>query len=219
MSSRFGVLFDMDGVIVDSNPWHKKALDIFFDKHKIVLAPGDLETKLWGRANKDWIPAIMGKSLTLKQVQKLSEEKEAIYRDIYKDHVASVNGLETFLENLKAAEVLTTVSTSAITSNVRFILEETALERFFDAIIDERGFSTGKPDPEVYLNSAMAIDVIPSRCIVIEDSLAGVTSGQAAGMKVIGITTTHSAEELKSCDLVINDFTGLSVMQLENLFM
>lgn len=219
MEDQIAVLFDMDGVIVDSNPWHKKALDIFFQRNNLKVSEEDLKTKLWGRANKDWIPDIFDVKLSKEEVRSLSLEKEAIWREIYEGSVEPVKGLEAFLEQLKEAKVLATVSTSATTENVKFVLEATAFERFFDAIIDERSFSVGKPDPEVYLTSAMALGIGPEHCIVIEDSLSGVKAGKAAGMKVIGITTTHSKAELSDCDSVIDDFTQLSVQDLNALLM
>lgn len=91
-----------------------------------------------------------------------------------------------------------------------FTLEKTDTAHFFDTILDESFVTRGKPDPEIYLKTAAALSMPAGRCIVFEDSLSGVQSARAAGCKVVGITTTHTAAELANTDLVISDFSNLS---------
>jgi len=207
-------LFDMDGVIVDSNPAHTRALRQFCEKHGHHLTEQQLKEKIYGRANKDWIPNVFG-PLPKEQVQAYAWEKEALYRELYTD-IEEVSGLTAFLSKIKAAGLKCAVATSAPRVNVDFTLEKTGTMSFFPVILDEAHVNRGKPDPEIYLNTAAAVGFDPSKCIVIEDSLSGTMAAKGAGCKVIGITTTHTAAELGAVDLVIDDFEGLDPLSIIN---
>lgn len=214
---KFAVLFDMDGVIIDSNPFHKIALREFCKKHGHDLTEENLREKIYGRTNKEWIPNVFG-PLPIDVSARYAEEKEAMFREIYKDDVKPVAGLISFLEDLHQHKIPKTISTSAPRSNVDFTLHHIPIGKYFEAILDEAFVTRGKPDPEIYLKSAAALGFEAERCVVIEDSLSGVLAGKAAGCKVIGITTTHTPEELSNTDLIISDFTSLKAADLEQLF-
>ncbi len=201
-------IFDMDGVIADSNPYHKIALRQFCEQHGYRLTETDLREKIYGRTNKDWIPAVFGE-IDAELVRAFAREKEDLFREIYAPHIQPVPGLVEFLEKLEQAGIPRAVGTSAPRENVDFTLEKTATMRFFDVILDESFVSKGKPDPEIYRKTAAALRLPPERCIVFEDSFAGVEAARAAGSRVIAITTTHSREEFPSADIVIDDFKGL----------
>jgi len=213
----YAVLFDMDGVIIDSNPAHKIALKEFCKQHGHELTEEHLREKIYGRTNKDWIPNVFG-PLPAEVVSRYGEEKEALFREIYKHDVKPVEGLISFLEELQKHEIPKAIATSAPRSNVDFTLAYTHTEKYFQAFLDEAFVTRGKPDPEIYIKAATALGFDPKQCVVIEDSLSGVQAGIAAGCKVIGITTTHTAEELANCDLIISDFTTLKAIDLFNLF-
>ena len=93
---------------------------------------------------------------------------------------------------------------------VDFTLSKTNLGAYFPVILDESFVDHGKPNPEIYLKVAAALNMDPKNCIVLEDSLSGVAAGKGAGCKVIGVTTTHSREELAETDYIIDDFYGLN---------
>lgn len=216
--NNFAVIFDMDGVIVDSNPTHKISLDIFTKKYGFLLSDEEMKTRLWGRTNKDWISDLFkAKNLTPQEVKSLGDEKEKIFREIYKKTIVPVNGLEKFLKILKVNHVKIAIATSAPSENVDFVLEKIGLRDYFPVILDESFIQKGKPDPEVYIKTAKALGLPNSKCIVIEDSLSGIQAGKDSGSKVIGITTTHSKEELFRTDLVINNFDELSFDKLFEL--
>ena len=98
-----------------------------------------------------------------------------------------------------------------------FTLSRTGTEKYFDIILNDTFVTHSKPHPEIYLKCAEALGLSNKQCVVIEDSLSGVQAGKAAGSKVIGITTTHPANELADCDLVIDDFDDLSVEKVKSL--
>jgi len=205
---KFAVLFDMDGVLVDSNPFHKIALKQFCKNHGIDLTEDQLREKIYGRANKDWIPNVFG-AIDPKLAKQYADEKEALFREIYQHDIRPVDGLIDFLRLLERAGISKAIATSAPRANVDFTLEKTGTQGYFKTILDEAFVTRGKPDPEIYLLTAQAVGLPPEQCVVIEDSLSGVKAGKGAGCKVIGITTTHTKEELSETDMVIDNFRDL----------
>lgn len=200
------LIFDMDGVIVDSNPFHKKAWQQFCASHQCDLSDEDMERYIYGKTNHDAIRHVFGE-VSAAQEEKYTQQKEALYRDLSKPHLAAVSGLSKFLAEAKSKGVPMAVGTSAPPENVDFVLDGLRLRHYFKVIVDVTMVKNGKPDPEVYLLVAQKLDVNPADCTVFEDSLSGIKAGRAAGMRVIGITTTHSKAELAPlCDEVIDDF-------------
>ena len=216
MSKPFALLFDMDGVIVDSNPAHKIALQKFASQHGYDLDEQQLREKIYGRTNKEWITNLFG-VLPADTLQQYAHEKEAMYREIYKDDIQPVKGLVAFLDMLEANNIAKAIGTSAPRVNVDFSLSSTNLQNYFSIILDDTFVTHGKPDPEIYIKCADAVGLPNAQCIVVEDSLSGVTAGKRAGSKVIGITTTHTKEELSEADLIITDFDELTLEKLQQL--
>ena len=199
----------MDGVIVDSNPFHKISLRQFCARYGFDLTEEDLLKKIYGRTNKEWIPNLFGK-LPSEQVKAYGAEKEALFREIYKEDIVALKGLEVFLKLVQKAGFPLAIGTSAPRDNVDFTLSKTNLNDYFPVILDETFVDHGKPNPEIYLKTAAALDKDPKDCIVFEDSLSGVAAGKAAGCKVVGVTTTHTPDELAETDYVIDDFLDLN---------
>jgi beta-phosphoglucomutase len=216
MNKNLGVIFDMDGVIVDSNPYHKIALQQFCARHGKQLTETYLIEKIYGRTNKEWITNVFG-NLAPAQLRAYTEEKEALYRDLYKKDIKPVKGLVKFLNRLNEHKIPRCIGTSAPRSNVDFTLSGTHLEKYFEIILDDTFVNLGKPNPEIYIKSCQALGLPPDQCIVVEDSLSGIRAGKAAGAKVIGVTTTHNAQEMKETNMVIDDFDSLTVEILEKL--
>lgn len=214
----FAIIFDMDGVIVDSNPFHRKVLTQFCQKHAHFLSEDQMKTKVFGRTNKDWLTDLFGGNITPYQIKKYEEEMESQFREIYTPYVKPIKGSIRFLDLLRKNNITRAVATSAPKSNVDFILKKTRTAQYFETIITGDSIENSKPHPEIYLKTVEDIDSIPEKCIVIEDSLSGVVAARKAGCKVVGITTTHSNQELASTDWIINDFDKIKLENLEALF-
>ncbi len=208
LMNSFAFVFDMDGVIVDTNPYHKIALRQFAEKYGYQLSEEELIKKIYGRTNKEWIPNLFGRSLSPTEVNKYGEEKEKLFRDLYEKDIVEVAGLTRFLEQALQLNIPLAIGTSAPRSNVDFVLEKTGIGKYFPVILDESHVSHGKPNPEIYVNCAAALHFLPSQCIVFEDSLSGVAAARSAGSPVVGLSTTHSLEELGT-KVVMNDFTTM----------
>jgi beta-phosphoglucomutase len=210
---RVAFIFDMDGVIVDSNPFHKLSLKQFCKKYGHELSEEQLIEKIYGRTNKDWLPNVFG-NLDDVQLRRYAEEKEALFRELYKNDIKLVDGFGEFLKKLDDKKIPRAIATSAPRANVDFTLSKTGTELLFPIILDDSFVSQGKPNPEIYLKAAASLEFEPENCIVFEDSLSGVKAGKAAGCKVVGITTTHTPQELKETDFVISNFVGLDPQKL-----
>jgi HAD superfamily hydrolase (TIGR01509 family) len=200
-------IFDMDGVLVDSNPTHKIALKQFCKKHGYDLSEKDLREKIYGRTNRDWLLNLFGK-LDDATIRAYAEEKEALFRELYVD-IKPLDGLRSFLERVEAAGIPKAIATSAPRANVDFTIIRTNISNFFPVILDDSFVTVGKPDPQIYLKSAATLGLPPAQCVVFEDSLSGVMAGKRAGCKVVGVTTTHTREELAETDMNIDNFEAL----------
>jgi beta-phosphoglucomutase family hydrolase len=214
MKEKFAVLFDMDGVIIDSNPYHKDAWLAFCRRYNVVLKEEDVPRYIYGKTNKAALVDVFQREFSPEESFRMSEEKEAIYRDLHRADISLIKGLDSLLKGFQQHEVPLAVCTNAPVANLDFMLEETGIRPYFKVLIDASKVSKGKPDPEIYLKAAELLQVPPSRCIVMEDSTVGVEAGLRAGMKVVGITTTHSRQELAHTHLVIDDFDELTVEKL-----
>jgi HAD superfamily hydrolase (TIGR01509 family) len=212
-------IFDMDGVIIHSNPYHKIALHQFCEKYGYHLTEEELRARIYGRTNKQWITNLFGHTLSSKELEHYAEEKEGMFRELMKNDIQPLAGLRDFLDQLDKHHLARAIGTSAPRSNVDFVMAGTHLTAYFPTILDDSFVEHGKPHPEIYLKCAAALGYAPENCIVFEDSLSGVAAGKASGAKVVGVATTHTFEELKETDYVIKDFFGLDVIDLmKNLF-
>lgn len=202
-----GFIFDMDGVVVDNHSFHFKAWMDFAKKYNFQLNDEIYRDKFNGKTNADLFKMIFG-DISSEQIEKYSFEKESQYRSIYESEMKPLKGLVDFLDFLVAHRYKIALGTSAPTANVDFTLDKLFLRKYFSTIVDGPQVNKGKPDPEVYLKCAMKLDLDPKDCVVFEDSLAGLESGQKAGCKILGVATSHKAFELHAfTNLVIHDFT------------
>lgn len=215
---QFALLFDMDGVIIDSNPAHKITIQQFCKTYNKNLTDDEMRQHIYGRTNKEWIRHLFGEDLPDDQLKKYADEKESLFRDYYKKDIKPVTGLIDFLKLLHANKIPLAIGTSAPAANVQFVFENMDIQKYFSAVLDESHVSIGKPNPEIYLKAAKELGKDPKECIVVEDSLSGVEAGKRAGCKVIGVTTTHTPAELHRADKTIADFSSLTLADLDNLF-
>ena len=133
MKSPFAILFDMDGVLIDSNPIHKIALKQFCKEHGHDLTEQQLHDKIYGRTNTDWIPNLFP-NIDEQTLQRFADQKEALFRKLYETSIKPLKGLVTFLEKLDMHNVSRAIGTSAPRANVDFTLAKTGTEKYFQTI-------------------------------------------------------------------------------------
>lgn len=200
-------IFDMDGVVVDNHKYHYQAWKAFADKYNFNLTPEIYRDRFNGKTNADLFPMIFGE-VTQEKMQKYADEKEGMYKKIYLEHMKAHTGLIDFLEFLKKKKIKIALGTSAPTSNVDFTLDNLKLRHYFEVIVDGSQVDKGKPDPQVYQLCALKLGVSPGDCVVFEDSLAGLESGERAGCRIVGVATSHEVYELEGkTSMIIHDFT------------
>jgi HAD superfamily hydrolase (TIGR01509 family) len=155
--------------------------------------------------------------ITGEELAKLEYEKEAMFREIYKEKVETISHYLEFLNELKSRGFKTAVATSAPRANLDLIISTLQIKDKMDSMMSSEDVTFHKPNPEVYLKSAERVGVSASDCVVFEDSFSGVTAGLNAGMKVVGVLSTHTKEELPPCDFYINDYSELNVDKILEL--
>jgi len=202
-------IFDMDGTMINNAEYHKRAWQEFLRRHDIELTGEEFKQKVSGKMNDQILELVFGKKLDAKTERSFAEDKEALYRELFKHDIQEIAGLSKVIAELHMRGIRTAIATSAPAKNRDFALKELELEGEFEVIIGEEHISQGKPDPEVYLVAARALKVAPSECLVFEDSLPGVVSGKSAGMTVVGILSSHTADELHGTDYAVTDFTEI----------
>ncbi|HBB38322.1 MAG TPA: HAD family phosphatase [Candidatus Magasanikbacteria bacterium] len=206
------IIFDIDGTMIDNMPIHKHAWREFCARKNIVLTDDDFRNKVSGLRNDQICKNLFGDDISDEDIEAYAAEKEAVYREIYKPYIKEVPGLTNVLERLKEKNLKLAIATTAPKENRKFVLEALNMQDSFDIILGEEDVQKGKPNPEIYLKTAGLLKVDPTTCLVFEDSPVGVASAKNAGMTVVGITTSHSAEELKDADIIIEDFTELELV-------
>jgi len=184
------LLFDMDGVIVDSNPLHREAWEVFNRRYGLETTEA-MHESMYGKRNDDIVRGFYGADLPHDEVIARGAAKEALYREMAGTRLEQmlVPGLRDFLEEYRNAPM--GLASNGEPANVELILENAGLRRYFQAIVDGHQVVNPKPDPEIYLKVAEILQVAPANCIVFEDSSAGVQAGLSAGMRVVGLCTTH----------------------------
>jgi beta-phosphoglucomutase family hydrolase len=197
------IILDMDGVIIDSNPVHRQAWSIYNRRFGIETDEA-MQQRMYGKRNDEIVRDFLGPGLTDDQIREHGAAKERLYRELMARDVsgALVPGVRDFL--MRYADAPLAVATNAEPENVDFVLDGAGLRRYFRIVVDGAQVRNPKPDPEIYLRTAERLEVPPGDCIVFEDSLPGLEAARNAGMRTVGVTTTHA--ELPDADLAIDNF-------------
>lgn len=218
MKNKIAVIFDMDGVICHTNPYHSVAFKEFFLKRGLNPTEEEFALHMFGKSNSYILKHFLKREVVGDEFLLMEEEKEGLFREIYEPHVAPVTGYLQFFDNLKENQVVTGVATSAPRANLDLIFSKVLIGERMGSILASEDVTKHKPDPEVYLKSAANLEMDPSQCVVFEDSFSGVTAALNAGMKVVGVLTSHTANELPPCNLYIDNYEGLTFEKIKSLF-
>ena len=183
------LLFDMDGVIVDSNPMHRQAWEIFNRRYGVETTMA-MHERMYGKRNDEIVRDFFGDALSEAEVAERGFAKEALYREMVAGRIEEmlVPGLRNFLERHR--DLPMGLASNAEPENVALFLDGAGLQPYFGAVVDGHQVARPKPFPDIYLRAAKILNTEPENCIVFEDSHSGVAAGLAAGMRVIGLGTT-----------------------------
>ena len=214
----YGFIFDMDGVVIDSNPYHKIAWGKFLSGQGIPCDDELFDNVLSGRTGPTSLRMLFGEELSEEKLERFLEEVDTNYQTILRDteDVMPIAGIHEFLDQISSNGYRLALATSAPTLNIELGLQKLKLENRFEHIVGKVDVTHGKPHPEVYLTALERLGLPARNCIVFEDSRAGIRSALKAGIKVVGIASGHSREELldEGVSLVADDFTGLELEEV-----
>ncbi|HID06362.1 MAG TPA: HAD family phosphatase [Armatimonadetes bacterium] len=210
------VIFDLDGVLVDSSEFHYKAWQIWSAEQGVTMSY-EFFRETFGMINEKIIPQLIPRPLSREEIQELSERKEALFRQVARGKLEPLPGAVELVRGLQHAGYRLAIGSSTPRKNIDVVLESIGLADAFPVRIAAEDVKHGKPDPEVFFKAAQAIGVPPRRCVVIEDAVAGVDAAKRAGMKAIAITITHPRERLMHADIVVDSLTEVTVNMVEQL--
>lgn len=214
-----GVLFDMDGVLVNNLEVHRAAFAEFFRRYGVERSFEEL-SRVFGKGNDDIMGELMPRDVVERVgIRELGHEKEAIYREIYAPTITPQPGLLTFLDECEAEGLKCAVGSSGYRANVDFVLDKCNIERYFDYAVAGDEVTRCKPDPEIYLTAAAKLGLRADECVVFEDAEAGIEAAKRAGMRVVALATTFNRDFLETtdADYIIDDFRGITVDKLREI--
>jgi beta-phosphoglucomutase family hydrolase len=210
-----GVIWDMDGVLVDTSQFHFQAWSRALSERGIPLTRESFRTT-FGMNNAGILTVLLRQPPPPDLLADISDRKERLFRRAVRGRVQLLPGVLTWLERLKAAGVQQAIASSAPPANIDALVDELGLRTYFDAIVSGSDLP-GKPDPAVFLKAARLIGAPPERCVVVEDAIAGVGGALRAGMKCIAVTTTNTAQALKKADVIVERLDALPLDTFERL--
>ena len=210
-----GIIFDMDGTIVDSLPYHYEAWKIFFSENKVENFSEKLN-EYKGGGTLDLMRTVYGNQYSKKELKKMSEDKEKIFRKIYKGEIKQILGFKKFLGELKSKDIMIGLASNAIRKNVSMIINELEIYDYFDSIICGDEVINGKPNPEMFNETIDRFNINKDECLIFEDSLEGILAAKNSGVKVIGITSSSSNKVLKDagCVMSISDYLDFKLSDI-----
>jgi beta-phosphoglucomutase len=200
------VLWDLDGTLVDSEEYHWRAWrDTMAAEGVPITREQFLAT--FGQRNDSIVPQLLGSDLTAERVERIGEAKEVCYRQLVRERgLAPLPGAAEWVERLKEDGWLQAIASSGPRRNVEVVLEALRFTASFQAIVSAEDVEHGKPDPEVFLVAASRLGVEPSRCVVVEDAVAGIEAARRAGMRNIGLSRGGTP---LAADVVVGSLAGL----------
>ena len=202
-------IFDLDGTMFDNHAYHQQACILLCEKYGLKLTKQEFSERFVGKTTRDFVIELFG-DLPEEEIAAYDYEKEALYRELYKNDIEPINGLVEFLQALATNGYTLGVATSAPIENLTFTLRALSIETLFDSLLCISDVERPKPDPEIYLKSMDNLKVSVSKTIIFEDSGPGVEAAQKAKATVIGVRTSMTEEQFGNVSMTIADYTEIS---------
>lgn len=206
---KLAVIFDMDGVLVDSYHAHFVSWSRLYDELSLPYSESDFSAD-FGRTSRDILARKFGAHMTDEQIRQLDERKEAIFRDAIRENFPAMDGAVELVDALTADGYLLGIGSSAPRENISLCLEK--LERIanFTAVVTGQDVERGKPDPQVFQLAASRLGVSPACCAVVEDAVHGIEAANRAGMTSIALVGTTDRERLAEANLIVDSLRALT---------
>jgi beta-phosphoglucomutase-like phosphatase (HAD superfamily) len=214
------LIFDMDGTMIDSMPYHQQSWVEFCRRHGIDMDVPELMRRTTGRNGAECMSELFDRPVPLAEAWALVAEKEAIYRELFSPVFTEVRGFTAFAQAALGMGLKIGVGTAGDRHNIAFAMGHLKLPFTPQAVVGGDQGLPGKPEPAIFLEAARGLSVRPSACIVFEDAPLGLEAARRAGMRAVAICTSHSATELAGPHVIASapDFAALAAQGfLENL--
>jgi len=206
-----GFIFDIDGTMIDSMPFHERSWDVFLARRGVPTAGEDFFRRTAGRTGIEVMRELFG-PLSDADAHTMVREKEAIYRELFAPEFREIAGFTAFARAAKAAGMRVACATAGDPDNIAFAIAGLRMHNFFDAAVGAHDVAHGKPEPDLFLLAATRIGVPPAQCLVFEDAPLGIEGARRAGMRAVAIASTIPVDELGAPAHVVaraEDFTTL----------
>jgi len=210
------IIWDMDGVIVDTAPHHFSAWQEAFRKMGVKYTEEDFR-RYFGQRNDTIIRNILGKDIPQNELDVISREKERDAREKMKQNIKPFPGVIELMKLLIEHGFKMALVSSSPPENIELVTEGLGIKNWFQTIISGEDVAEGKPSPQGFLLAARRLGIKPANCVVIEDAVAGVTAAKRAGMRCLAVTNTHSKTSLAEADLVVDTLETVSIKNLERM--
>ncbi len=218
MSNRGAVIFDMDGVLVDTYHAHYRSWLAMAEPEGLAFTEAEF-APTFGRTSREIIATFWGDGrFNDAEIAALDDRKEAAFRQLIAADFPAMPGVNQLLDDLHHAGFAMAVGSSGPPENIDLVLDRLGARQRFDAVVTGLDVTRGKPDPQVFLIAAERLGLPPARCAVVEDAPAGVAAANAAGMASVGLTSTgRTRESLSAADRVVGSLAELSPQVLRDL--
>ncbi|MEZ0308660.1 MAG: HAD family hydrolase [Ramlibacter sp.] len=215
------LIFDMDGTMIDSMPWHAKSWVEFTKRHGVEIEVPELMRRTTGRTGIECMQVLFERDIPQDEALALIHEKEAIYRELFTPVFAEVAGFRSFAAGAMARGLKVGVGTAGDKHNISFAFTHLGMDPAPHAVVGgDEGFP-GKPEPAIFLEAARRLGVAAAECIVFEDAPFGIEAARRAGMRAVAVCTSHEASELAGPHVVaqVRDYHELTTSNfLESLY-
>ena len=206
------LIFDMDGTMIDSMPWHARAWVEYARRRNMAIDVPDLMRRTTGRTAVECARELMQREVTDAESAEITHEKELIYRELFAAEFREVRGFNAFAKAAVARGLKIAVGTAGDRHNIEFAMSRLKMDPMPLAIVGgDEGFA-GKPTPEIFLEAARRIGVAPERCIVFEDAPFGIEAARRGGMRAVAVCSTHTPDELAGPHVIaaVHDYDELA---------
>ena len=209
------VIWDMDGVIIDSAEEHRQAWQRLAHEEGVRFSDADFWST-FGKRDDDIITLVWG-TQSPERLQELADRKEAYFRTLIRETAAPLPGSIELMRGLHEAGYAQALASSAPVENIQLISDVLGLGHYLTALVSGETVAHGKPAPDIFLKAAGELGIVPTQCLVIEDAVAGVQAAHAAGMRCIAVAGDRDLPGLREAELIVKSLTEVDVERVRSL--
>jgi len=209
------VIWDLDGVIIDSADEHRRAWQRLAREEGITMTDADFWAT-FGKRNDDIFALIWG-NLPPEKVKELADRKEMYFRELIRESASPLPGAIELMQGLQEAGFAQALASSTPIENIQLISDVLGLKRYLSILVSGETVARGKPAPDIFLKAAAELHKDPTVCLVIEDAVAGVEAAHNAGMRCIAVAGNRDLPGLRKAELMVKDLTEVDVERIQQL--